>query len=54
MTGEVKFSTTVRDSLFQGTVRPYYRFVGMWDLSNVLWDKDNEDTSFGSIKALFR
>ncbi len=54
VTGQVKFYIVASDSLYQGTVHPYYRFVGMWDLTNSGWGKSNEDFTFGSVKALFR
>ncbi len=34
VTGEIKFYITSRDSLYQGSVKPYYQMIGQWDLTN--------------------
>lgn len=34
VTGQIKFYITSRDSLHQGSLKPYYQMIGQWDLTN--------------------
>jgi len=51
--GQIRFYVTSRDSLYEGTVRPYYQMVGQVDLTSAL-GKSVEGTTFGTLKALYR
>jgi hypothetical protein len=50
--GSIKFYVTSRDSLHEGTTKPFYQMIGQVDLTSGL--KTTEENSWGSVKALYR
>ena len=47
----IKFYATSRDSLHEGTTKPFYQMIGQVDLISGL--KTTEENSWGSVKALY-
>jgi len=50
--GMIRFYVTSKDSLYQGSIRPYYQMAGQLDLTGGF--KGVETSTWGSVKALWR